>query len=110
MMRRPEVRTHPQLTVHERGDGLGGEMLRRAEPARTDGRITLRRERRGQPRECTAEHVPRVDHRPAPLQTHSSELITMAIPSNVARLATTNTHWTLNQRSRSPRGTFGVRV
>jgi len=59
----PQVRVHAQLTVDERGDRLGGQVLGRTELAgRSDWGVALRSEWRGQPRESATEYVARIRH------------------------------------------------
>ena len=68
VVRRAQVRGHPQLAVDERSDRFGREVLSGAELPRPDRRVALRGELRGQPGESATEHVSRVDHHPAPLR------------------------------------------
>jgi hypothetical protein len=63
VMRRAQVRVHPQLTVDERRDGLGRQVLGGAElPWRTNRRVALRSELGGEPGERSAEHMSPLDH------------------------------------------------
>src|ERR1700754_2115058 len=63
----PQMRSHPEFTVYERRNGFDRQVLSGPELPRSDRRVALRGELRGQPGECTAEHVSRVDHHPTPL-------------------------------------------
>src|SRR5208337_1612025 len=63
VMRSPQVRVHPQLTVDESRDRFDGQMLGGTELAwRADGRITLRGELCREPGERAAEHMSSVGH------------------------------------------------
>ena len=63
VMRRTQVRVHPQLTVDERRDGLGRQMLGGTElPRCANRRVTLRGELGGEPGERTAENMSPLDH------------------------------------------------
>jgi hypothetical protein len=62
-MRRAQMRIHPELTVNERRDGFGRQMLCRTElPWRTDRRVALRSKLGWEPGERTPEHMSPVDH------------------------------------------------
>ena len=89
VMRRAQVRVHPQLAVDECGDGLDGQMFGRTELARrTDRRVALRCELSGKPGERTAEHMSPVDHH----RLLSVSRRFMGTTSNVARYPIRNTN------------------
>jgi acetyl esterase/lipase len=63
VMRGTQVCVHPQLTVDERRDGLGRQMLGGTElPRRTHRRVTLGGELGREPGERAAEHVTPLGH------------------------------------------------
>ena len=94
VMRRPQVGVHPQFAVDERRDGLGRQVLGRAELARSSHwGVTLRGELSGEPGERAAEDMTPLGHHQLPsVCQRPVHPDTLGTTSNVARRTTRNTN------------------